>query len=191
MQVTFDEKFFEQLLQFLTLEAEAFTAAVDGKVPEPTRTVLIRANEVEVGRGNDHDFSLMNSGSVPLAFEGAILAEQSGSWHRGKQINRYVDLRIYMTAAKTYVGQIVFRTAWPGETDRHSVFYGTLRECLETFEKYVPSRELVGIGFPNPENKQFKARQERLMVLLDTLYKDRLSRLVEALPMAQVAKRIE
>lgn len=190
-QVPFDSPFFDQLQQLLTLDPEAFAETTQGKIQEPTRSLLIRANEVELTRGKEQTFELMNTGSVPLRFKGNLIAEQEGPWHRGKKSNRYIDLRVYRTLGDTYVAEIVFCTSWNGESDRHIVSFGDLKSCVEKFKNWLPSKDLVGVGYPNPEQPQFKQRQARLMTGLDMLYEDRVTRILAALPSEHVAQVID
>lgn len=189
----FDDSFFAQLRAFLALPTEKLTELARDKIEEPTRMYLIRAGEAEHSRLDVErlEHLLKNSGTPPVAFTGNLIAEQSGPWDRGKQITRWIDLKLYRTETGKHVSHITFNSTREGESERQKVFYGDLPTCVKALQDWKPSEQLPGVGFPNPENKQFKSRQERLMASMDALYADRLSRLLDVLPADQIATRLE
>jgi hypothetical protein len=190
---SFDEKFLDQLHSFFLLPPDEFAELTLDRIPEPTRKFFRTANETATRFQNHVDkieHLLSNSGTPPVSFVGHLVSEQTGPWHRGKQTTRWIDLAIYRTEAGKFVSGIIFKSTWKGECERHKVTYGDLKECVQALQDWKPSEQLVGVGYPNPDNQQFRARQQRLMASMDALYADRLSRLLEVLPADEIATRL-
>ena len=66
-------------------------------------------------------YTLTNDDAKNVRFTGELLGEVSSHSHFGSRQNRWTELDLYRTAGGKLVLQIVGRTCWQGESDRHEV----------------------------------------------------------------------
>ena len=91
-------------------------------------------------------FSLTRTGLPPLRFLGERVASSEGGRVGTRDQTRWHDVSIFQ-AATGWVGEVVFRTRWDGESDRHTVYVcATPSEVAAALAAHeVPAS---GIGFP-------------------------------------------
>src|SRR5574343_1955791 len=91
-------------------------------------------------------FSLTRSGLPPLRFTGERLASSEGGRVGTRDQSRWHDIALYQ-ATTGWVAEVVFRTRWEGEQDRHTVYVcASPAEVVAALAAHkVPAS---GIGFP-------------------------------------------
>lgn len=66
--------------------------------------------------------TLLRDGQPNLRFRGAKIADVSSHSYRGDRQDRWTEIGIYRKVGGQYVVEILGRTIWQGESDRHSAY---------------------------------------------------------------------
>lgn len=115
-------------------------------------------------------FTLSRDGQRAVRFQGTCLAEARGSWHRGKDQNRYYDLSVYATEDGRFVVAWAYYTRWQGEEDYHRVevsrSLASVVTDLENFDPTVWVQGYKGLIANHPHyNKPGQKYYERQLAL--------------------------
>lgn len=121
------------------------------------------------------EFRLTRTGDVPLVFYGRRRAARVGAVGDAP---RWTDVALYQTERGQLVAELIYRTKWKGEHDRHTAMVcrdeAALVEELRTYDPVPP-----GIGFP--PGAQFVAKQQRLEAALRHDYAERVTSVLEGI----------
>lgn len=118
--------------------------------------------------------TIKRTGDAPLVFSGEVIAEQSGQWGNGRELNRWFDLRIYSTSGREFVAEASYQTRWRGETDRTDAFVGKAKAVAAWLTEYDPQNCVE--GFPSGES--YRKRQEQLLRTICDHYESRVGELL-------------
>jgi hypothetical protein len=116
-------------------------------------------------------YKLLRSCNVPLEFDGELIACADGHFHRGREQNYWIDLRLYRTRAGTFVGERVVCANFKGQSDR--------REVL-VFQSFTAAKTALAIwdpdelkGFAMPPGPAFERKRNGLYRRLREIYAER------------------
>lgn len=118
------------------------------------------------------EITLTRTGKVPLAFAGEMLGDGDSSDRNGPLQNRWHEVRVYRTAAAKWVGEVVFRTRWQGEHDRHTAEVAdTTAALVDLLTGYDPTAEWGGY----PDRPEYAEKQARVQAAVRAGYERAVS----------------
>jgi hypothetical protein len=90
------------------------------------------------------DYTLRREGDEPLRFDGELVAESSGFHFKGREQNRWHEVRVYRTDLGDYVAEIVYGTQWEQEAQTHRAAQVPRRRLSEALRGLDPLADAVG-----------------------------------------------
>jgi len=116
------------------------------------------------------------TGQPPLRFEGEQLAEISGRWQDGRELNRGHDLVVYRTAAGKIILSIHYWSQWQGESEQWTAaVVDRVADVSAELLEHDP------LGFLPPAHPSQSDRWARTEADIERAYQVRVTELLDAL----------
>ena len=136
------------------------------------------------------DIRLERSGNTTLVFDGEILAEQSGLFHKGRECKETMEVFVYRTRGGKYVARRSYRPTFTGEAGRHDVvIVDKLDQVIPFFREWDPDelkRFGAGIAAYVRERKpELEAKHTAIFDQLRDIYQHRVAEIFKTLGLEQ------
>jgi len=129
---------------------------------------------------------LERSGDTALVFDGEILAEQSGLFHKGRECKETIEIFVYRTKGGKYVARRSYRPTFTGEAGRHDVkVLEKLEEIVPFFRAWDPDElKRFGAGisaYAREDKPELEAKNAAIFEKLRDIYQYRIAEVFKAL----------
>ncbi len=131
-------------------------------------------------------YRLERSGNTQLVFEGELIAEQSGLYHKGRESKETIELFVYRTKGGKLVARRSYHPTFAGEAERHDVaVFEKLDQIVSFFREWDPDElKRFGAGIPaylREEKPELERKQNAIFDKLRDVYQYRVAELFKAL----------
>ena len=135
---------------------------------------------------NPQTIRLDRSGNTQLVFEGELVAEQSGFFHKGRECKETVELFLYRTKSGRHVARRSYRTTWAGEAERHDVaVFEKLGEIVPFFREWDPAElQRFGAGiaaYVREDKPELEKKHAAIFDKLRDIYQYRVAEMFKTL----------
>jgi hypothetical protein len=131
-------------------------------------------------------FRIERSGDTTLVFDGELLVEQSGLFHKGRECKETIELFVYRTKGGKYVARRSYHPTFAGEAGRHDVkVFEKTDEIIPFFRAWDPDElKRFGAGisaYAREDKPELEAKNAAIFEKLRDIYQYRIAEVFKAL----------